>query len=292
MRMAFQCPSVPGDRWRKLEYDLGQALLKSAPAAGWEIELMDRIANIRDYDVIGMFGVRNMALIHACELIGKPYLYFDKAYNRKVGWWRMSWCCHNPSMYLADLDYPDDRRAAQKWKLAGWQENRKGHIVIAGSSAKFHNLYRLLEPTGYWMERIKRLRGLTDRRIIYRPKKSWHEAVPLRGTVMSTEDSIYEDLDGAWAMITTGSNSCFEAMEKGIPAIVLGDGISRLFSSTELTSINEPYLAPLEHRQRFFRNLAYFQYKVDEFATGAHWKTINDCIRLRKELQDSARDLS
>lgn len=286
MRIAFKFDPSSKGNWRASENRAIQAFEQGTKKAkkGCEVICSPRIEDPSQYDMVGIFGVRNKDLICACQEASVPFVYFDKAYNRDKKWWKLSVCAHHPTKYIGMLGNPDDRRKAQRWDYKPWRKlSTKSHILIAGSSLKYHNLYELPHPTKYWTMIVKELKLLTNRRILYRPKKSWQDATPIAGTEFSKADSIIDDLRGAHCMITHGSNACFEALQEGIPAIVLGNGVTRPISSSVINEyhIETPIEAQDAGKDMVLNNLAYFQWSVEELSTGIFWKTVDACLRIR-----------
>jgi hypothetical protein len=126
-----------------------------------------------------------------------------------------------------------ERPAGTRWASTSRRGAAAGNqIVIAGSSAKYHAFYGLPEPNEYYATSSLDIQARTDRPIIYRPKPSFKDAQPIEGTEFSTGDETITDaLWGAHALVTHGSNACFEAALLGVPSIVLGDAVAAPISS-------------------------------------------------------------
>jgi hypothetical protein len=152
--------------------------------------------------------------------------------------------------------------------------------VLAGSSQKYHDFYGLRDPTAFASRIIRAVAQLTDMPVIYRPKPSWKDAEPIEGAQFSqgTVPDIHAELKGAWCMITHGSNAAFEAMLDGIPAIVLGDAVSKSISSTSLDDVLRPKRAPEAQRLQLLWNLAYSQFTMGEMHDGLAWSIIRPQI--------------
>lgn len=234
-----------------------------------------------DCDVAVMVGVKSRELFHAHARAGVQLVYLDKGYARHSrtdsirGWeyWRAAVNGHQPTgKYRAD--YPDDRRREIGWIFEPWRESGT-HIVIAGSSQKYHDFYDLKGPTDFVSKLSKEINGYSLREIVYRPKPSWKDAVPVHGTRWSgNEEGIADVLRGAHALVTHGSNACFEAMLMGIPSVVLGEAVAKPISSTEISEIENPRLARDKERTALFNFLAYHQFTMEELAKGAGWATL------------------
>ena len=284
MRIAFKAPTEPGEKWQTMEFNLAQAFAKSARGQGHEALVMEDIEDPSAFDMIAFMGVKNRKLLQKADDADVPYVYFDKGYNRDKRWWRMSYCAHNPTEYLMNLQRSADRRLAQGWWPKEWRLNPNGHIILAGSSAKYHELYGLPDPETYWEGVVAELGDFVSNKIIYRPKKSYGDARPLSGTEFSKTDIIEKEMRGAYAIITHGSNACFEAMLEGCPAIVLGNGITAPIVSEYLSDIEDLAYPDMDTRAKLLNDLAYFQWTAAEIEQGLHWSVLNDCKELRKAL--------
>lgn len=234
-----------------------------------------------DCDVACMVGVKSRDLYRAHTRAGVQVVYLDKGYDRHSrsddirGWeyWRVAVNGHQPTSKFRP-DYPGDRLAMMGWKFKPWRAKGQ-HIVLAGSSAKYHNFYDLKEPTGWSTKLIKELNNYTTRPIHYRPKPSWKDAVPIDNTTWSgREQGIMDALWNAHCLVTHGSNSCFEAMLEGIPSIILGEAVMKPISSTSLKEIESPRLARDSEREAVLRFLAYSQWTMGEMNDGLAWATI------------------
>ncbi len=139
---------------------------------------------------------------------------------------------------------------------------------------------------------VRKLGKITDRRILYRPKKSWHQAEPLAGSDFSTEFNIFDDLVGAHAMVTYGSNAVMEAILCGIPSICLGDAVAAPFSSRTLGDVVEPMEPPVEQVLNVLNDLAHCQWKVGEIYNGDFWSMMDGCIQISKTVQGAPPDVS
>ena len=246
-------------------------------------------ASIRDnIDVAVMAGVKSISLYRECRDAGINTVMIDKGYQRHsnpVGrfweYWRIAVNAHHPTDTLMDIERPHDRMAGVK--LSRWREpTKRGHIVIAGSSAKYHRFYNLPEPTQWATDVVADLRKYTTRPIIYRPKPSWGDAVPIQGAGYSrgkkTKLGFLDTLENAHAIVTHGSNACFEAVTSGVPCIILGNGVAKPISSTLISKINNPLLASMQQRQKWLAALAYSQWTLLEFRSGEAWATIRPQI--------------
>lgn len=267
------------------EQELAHAFLAGARAHGWDTEKRDLCARPRvdDYDVGCMVGVKSAELFRAHKQAGTIPLMIDKGYIRSRAasgrvweYWRVAVNAHHPTENSLTLrKMPPDRFEKLGVEIGPW----RGYglqVVIAGSSAKYHQFYGLPHPTEYWTGIIANLASMTDRPIIYRPKPSWKDAAPIRSSLYSgPKDHITDVLNNAHCLITHGSNACFEAAIMGIPSIILGDGVMKSISSTSLDDLDAPRLGK---REQLLCNLAYHQWNMQEFSTGEAWATMKGWV--------------
>ena len=239
-------------------------------------------------DVAVMVGVKSIDIYRQCQAEGIHTIMIDKGYqrHRKPGervweYWRCAIDAHHPTDMLMNTKRPSDRMAGVE--LSPWHaKTKRGHIVIAGSSAKYHRFYGLPDPTTYATELVARIRKYTKRDIVYRPKPSWRDAVPIDGTTYSEPgEHIGDALWGAHALVTHGSNACFEAVTTGVPCVILGNGVAKPISSTDIAEINSPRQASMGERQRWLASLAYWQWNLIEFESGEAWAAIRPQIEER-----------
>lgn len=277
MKIAFLASDKPREQL------LADAFLMGARRHGHEtlVEPLRSEPFVGAYDVACMVGVKSRELWRAHQAAGVPVIYLDKGYCRQkrrdgmAGWeyWRVSINEHHPTSRLARPRADASRLDQLALDLAPYRQTGR-QVVIAGSSAKYHDFYGLREPTGYASRIVQELRKSLkiERPIVYRPKPSWDGAAPVQKTRFSRPpESIRECLDGAWALVTHGSNACFEAICMGVPCIVLGNAIAKPISSTDLGEIENPRVPSSAERVNLLANLAWWQWNAEEMARGDAW---------------------
>lgn len=266
---------------------LADAWSKGVQAHGDLIELKALTPEIElaDADVACMVGVKSRELFRAHFDKGQHVVMIDKGYTRHAApgpvklweYWRVAVDAHHPTKAVETWTRPLDRAEKLGLVISAWRKSGS-HILFAGSSEKYHAFYRERDPSRYLEKVVKILRAYTKREIVYRPKPSWREAVPVEGTTFSQKGQIEEALVDAWALVTHGSNACFEAVLLGVPCIILGTAVARSISSTELKDIEAPRLATYRERHQWLANLAYCQWTLPEMASGEAWATIRPQI--------------
>jgi hypothetical protein len=260
------------------EQELARAFIAGAQLHGVDCEIrpLGSQLPLDGIDVAVMVGVKSRDLWRQAIAAGALPVMVDKGYSRHRRddarvweYWRVSFGAHHPTRTtLHTRNWPATRAESFGWQPKPWREDGH-HIVIAGSSAKYHAFYGLPDPGDYTRALVRILQDRTDRPIIYRPKPSYREALPIAGADFSQgAESLADTLDGAWALVTHGSNACFEAALLGIPSIVLGDGVMAPISSRNICEISEPKCGK---RERIIANLAWHQWTLEEFREGQMW---------------------
>lgn len=236
------------------------------------------------FSAVAMVGVKSRALYQHCQAAGATTIYLDKGYTRQAvarpikcwKFWRVSLNAHQPTDYFQRQPRPSDRADALGLALA---RRRRGgrHVLLAGSSAKYHEFCGLPDPTTWATEVVGQIRETIGLPVIYRPKPSWHDAVPIQGTEPARA-TIGEDLARSALLVTHGSSACFEAVLADVPCIVLGHAVARPISGTRIAD-GMPRRASMAQRIQWLNDLAYCQWTLDEFACGKAWAIIEEQIR-------------
>lgn len=234
-----------------------------------------------DCDIACMVGVKSRRLILAHWSAGIHSLYLDKGYVRTEvdsemkNWkyWRVALDSHHPTRYLQRMRFDASRWNRLGIELAPWRGAGE-KIIFAGSSEKYHEFYGIVDPTQYAQKMVKRIAGQTNLPIIYRPKPSWDEAVPIEGTKFSRGGPIASLLQGAHTLVTHGSNAVFEAVIAGVPCVVLGDAVAKHISSTDIMEVASPRLANEAERLQMMHALAFCQWTIGEMRSGEAWEHI------------------
>lgn len=286
MRVLFYASDKPR------EQALAKHFLAGVKRHGHETEKRELCARptVEGFDAVCMVGVKSKRLFEITRRAGAIPIMLDKGYvrTRRVGartweFWRVSVGEHHPTRTtLGRQKMPHDRFEALGLDIRPWR--RRGYsVVFAGSSAKYHDFYGLPDPQTYAEKVLADLRERTARPLIYRPKPSWKDAKRIKPAQFSTgSETIADVLQGAWALVTHGSNASFEAALLGIPSIVLGDGVAAPVSSRSLDEIDDPLLSK---REQWLANLAYHQWTEAEMRSGEAWATIGghvDAIRAKQ----------
>ncbi len=256
-------------------------------------KLMDWQQTPPDADVIALIGVKGKPYWDAAQRAGLRTVMLDRGYFRTNDYVRVSVDHHNPAAYVATARHNSVRWDDLSLKLAPWCSPGR-NVLLAGSSEKYHLWYDLLHPAIY-------AQGIADdlarrgARVTYRPKVGWRGKGPVRGADYHVRGNqgaglrnfgILDALKNAHCFVTHGSNSCVEALVMGVPAVILGDGVTRGVSSTNVADWSEPRRASAGERLQALANLAWCQFSLAEFRCGVAWR------HLRAVLETDPKSLS
>lgn len=209
-------------------------------------------------------------------------VYIDLGYwSRKTlehkwsGYHKLTVNDRHPTEYF-QLQEHDDARFAKfgmkilPWKTQGiWPEDQKA-ILLAGMGDKGAVAEGFAaEEWERWA--IEKIRAVTKRTIIYRPKPSWKMARPIHGKNIQyspAQQNLYRMLPELHCVVTHHSNVAIDGLLAGVPCFVI-KGAALPLGSSDLSLIETP-LKP-DGRERLFRDLAYCQWSVTEMHSGTPW---------------------
>jgi hypothetical protein len=224
-------------------------------------------------DLIVGYGWRNFPTYDAYRRAGLPFIYIDLGYwvRKKArsdygGNHKVVLNGRHATPYF-QRNRSGDRLAVSEGapQLRPWQPDGN-HIVLAGLSAKgaaSSGLY----PLQWEMEAIKALRRVTRRTIVYRPKPSWRDARPIRGTIFSpASETIESVLEGAAGLVTLHSNAAIDALVNGVP-IYAYEGLASAMSVAQIADIVSRPRRDID-RDQFLRDVAYCHWRRSEIASG------------------------
>lgn len=282
MRVAFYA-----SRGKKFDETIARHFRRGCRRLGDECEILatadwhGQVEATADLGVV--VGVKNVSgpIFRAYRDAGKHAVFIDKGYTRIRGgplgtlYWRFSVDEFQPLAYFQRQPRAPERWLALKTPLRPRQRGRK--ILYAGSSQKFCDWHCLGDATLYAERVLEGVRKHTQREIIYRPKPSWKNAVPVEGYGYSgAENKFIADLMESYCLVTYGSNACFEALLHGVPTVVLGDGVTRPVSDTTVRAVDAPRMPSLDEIRQLAFDLAYCQVALTEMADGLCWRLIRE----------------
>lgn len=234
-----------------------------------------------DTDVAIVFGVKGKSrqVIDDHQEMGRQTILLDKGYSRAKGegghteYSRVIINDLDPSSYMMNESRGDDRFRRLGIRLERHRKTKGGHILFCGSTQKYHDFHKLGDSTEYAERVFSKLRKVTDKHFIYRPKPSARGMRPVAGTSYSSGRMIMaEALRGCHAVVTHGSSAAMDAIIAGVPALVLGKSIASPVSDSELTNIESIYYPENDLRQQWANNMAYCQWTNEEMRSGEAWQ--------------------
>jgi hypothetical protein len=257
------CLFVPAGL-KKFKLDLFTNIAVDIRRAGGQVALhdMEILKGLPD-DVIPIVGctVELRPIIDDWIARKRKWIYWDRGYWSRVfatwlprgengGMYR--W--HVGSYQLQQIsEFPPDRLKRHQPPVRPWRKGGR-HIVIAQPTipySDFHQLDRWIDYT------LKALSGVTNRQIVIRCKDS--------------KRSLQDDLEGAHALVTHGSNAAVEACILGCPVFVDRASAAALVGSTDLSKIEEPVYPD---REPWLRALSYSQFDEKELVDGTLWRLL------------------
>jgi len=120
-----------------------------------------------------------------------------------------------------------------------------------------------------WMEETKQeIRKYSDLPIETRIKGSRSER--------NHQNTIYDALRGAYAVVTFNSIAALEAILWGVPAFIAVPCAATPLASIDLSNLNDPYYPEEEKIKQQCYNLAYGQFTVDEIQNGTAWNILKE----------------
>jgi hypothetical protein len=249
-------------------------------------------------DVAIFFGVkgRSPQLLKDYRARRRSTVYLDKGYTRQKGtdevghtlYTRVAVNAGSPVAYMMDRKWPADRFERLGIEIKPLRPlSPAGHVIYASSSQKYHDFHSLGEAQDSAQKIFKRIRKLTHRQLVFRPKPSDKRMRAIHGVALSTgSQTIADALRGCHALVTYGSTAAMDAVLAGVPAIVLGDAIARPVAQTEMEEdrhVENPFFPRDEARQRWANAMAWMQWTTKEFRSGEAWKYIREEIERQRK---------
>lgn len=206
------------------------------------------------------------------------------------GWWRFSWNHYflDEGLYPYDDSYDRWSELQKKFNIEIKDWHRPGDIILICLQKPMDSALNRLHIKNFnyqdfCIDLIKKIKKVSDRKILIRPhpKDPTDLIVNLKllfpNIEVSTSESIQEDLNRSWCMITYNSTSSVESVFYGVSTITLDTSAI----STEVTSHT---LDDIESDINFDRNnwlkkIAFMQWSEEEIKSGYVWKLLKNKMR-------------
>ena len=210
------------------------------------------------------FVNNNINLVHAAEDQKLDYWYSDTPYFGRFNnenllddnhYWRI---CKNSIHAKFIKECPSDRFDKFNLPIKQRNKNQGEYILVCPSSLGIHAYLKKLDWTNNIVKEIKKH---TDRPIKIREKPRG------KGTSGPSVANIAmeQDLENAWACVTSCSISAVEAAMEGVPIFSDPKSFAWTISSPSLSEIENPFYAD---PSRWLYSLAYQQFTPKEYADG------------------------
>lgn len=202
---------------------------------------------------------------------GSRVIAWDLGYWQRGTHYRCSVDAVHPQAIIMAKEMPFNRFDRLGIRLrSDW--NPDGHIVLVGMGWKCARMYG--EPVGQWERRTAAAIAthFPARPIHFRPRPSGiNHCAHVDGCLTRNGGAIEAVLNGASLVVTRHSNVAVDAIVAGIPVVAM-DGAASAVCPTRLEDAGGPL--PDDVRLRFLRNLAWFNWSLDEMREASTWETI------------------
>lgn len=229
-----------------------------------------------DYDKtfpepIVLRGILKHKLMHQCLEDKRDFYYVDTAYigNYKsainpMGYKVYHRIVKNDLQHSEIIERPSDRWEKLKYKIPKWKKDGTNILVVMPSDkpAKYYGF----DMHTWREETINKIKQFTDRPIVVREKQSRNDRLL---------NTIYDDLDNTYALVTLQSIAATEAILYGVPSFTLAPNAASELSSTDLSQIQTPYYPNSDLVYKWACHLAYGQFHNNELQNGTAWRIIN-----------------
>lgn len=205
---------------------------------------------------------------------GKKALYIDLGYwgrhhgGRRQGYHKIVLNGRHPTPYYRRIKHSTDRWSKFGIKVQPWKSRPGGAVLIAGISAKGAR-FEGFEPMEWERAAIGSIRCVTDRPIIYRPKPTCKEAMPIAGVGYSPPGEMLDvALSKTAVVVSHHSNTNIEAILSGVCSCT-SEGVAVDQSQADLSRIED--FVKREDREQWVADIAYTQWNVAEMCAGKPW---------------------
>ena len=191
----------------------------------------------------------------AARKAGDDWYYGDHAYFGRNEYYRIT----RNAFQHDGCGEPDYSRLVPLVWPHPWRRDGR-HVLVCPPDNKIAPLMGFDEAA--WLIDVQqRLHNNTDRTIKVRTRDQ-ADAHPLE-----------RDLDGAWALVTWGSNAAVEALVAGVPVFCTGDCAASRMGRSDPINIEYPFYP--DDRDEWAAVLAANQWTLDEIASGMAWEVLS-----------------
>lgn len=224
-------------------------------------------------------GVTSKSEILECQKNNRDFYYIDTGYvgnfpslgntSGKKIWHRI---VKNDLQHNDPIDVPADRwerliKQDPKLKWTGWKNyNQKILLVLPNPKAC---RYYDIDCDTWIAETTEKIKTYSNLPIEVRVKGSRSER--------NHGYSIYSAFEsGVYATVSFNSIASLESVLYGIPAFVSVPCAATSLTSTDLSTLNNPFKPSLENISKMCNTIAYGQYTQEEILNSTAWNIINE----------------
>jgi hypothetical protein len=211
--------------------------------------------------------IRSLAkrkLIWKCLETKREFYYMDSGYlgNYKSpinegGWKIFHRIVRNGLQHNAIIERPSDRWEQLGMKIAKRKKTGRNILLVMPSEKPCK--YYGIDAEQWKQETIDQIKMHTDRPIVIREKPPRH----IRMT-----NTIYNELDNAFAMVTYQSIAAVESVLYGVPAFTLAPTAADPVANKYLYNLENPERYDKEYIYSWACHLAYGQFHIGEMKNG------------------------
>lgn len=266
--IAFE-PDYNPDHRRILRY-----LAKGIP--GCEVRTL---GDYEECDIAVIFGGHKYAFSKTapkCEIMrlhkGRRLLCIEEAFVRRGDYYQIGWGGFAGHADFNNADVPGDRWRSMGVKVADWQHNEDGHIVVMGQLGRDVQVQDT-DHYGWCRATVGALQARGER-VLFRPhpKEPGNKIYGVPSSVVHT-GTMAQALEGAKSVVTWNSTSAVDAVLAGIPAVAMDSG-SIAYPIAGHT-IDDAITPSYPDRSQWLAGLGYSQWTLDEMADGKAWAHLN-----------------
>jgi len=235
------------------------------------------VDNYTPVDVAIVFGIGKQGVpcsyargnvIRQQRLAGKDVIVIEKGFVKRDEYYMVGLNGLNNHAEFHNLACPADR-----WELLDVnlhpRRTEGQHIIVCGQVPSDASVQDI-DIIQWCQKTCTDLRSMTDKPVVFRAHPLARSRTPdMLGVINSRNDTLMDDLYGAYACITYNSNAAVEAVIAGVPAFSFNAGsMAHNVTSHDLRMINNPFFPSESARKQWACDLAYTQWTLDEMRTG------------------------
>lgn len=254
---------------------VGDAMFKGIQRCGQAAELISSLRYRRpQHDVALFYGFADglAQIFREYQAAGRKVIYIDLGYwgrknkSKFDGYHKLIRDARHPTGYFQNKPHGPERFRSFGVGIEPWRPDGR-NVVVVGMSGK-GAVAEGFAPQQWERQTIDRLRDLTKRPIVYRPKPTWIGARPIPGSIWMKDGEISDVLREAYCVVTHHSNVAVDAVLAGVPCIC-PHGVASVMSAHRLEDIENLIRPP--GREQWAYDIAHTQYSMAEMMAGDAW---------------------